>query len=151
MQSGQEGEVPMHARRGCLAAVLTGTVILVGCTGGGAGPAEKSGSPGISSSGGSSSGAVLVMLIVHIGLFGGPARAGGGMALSNSPAQNENVTAVDAGNRNSVARTNADGVATLRLASGRYTVYSTYCGTSPHHVVLTIHAVSHVRIDCAVP
>jgi hypothetical protein len=73
------------------------------------------------------------------------------MALSNSPAENETVTAVDGAGRKSVARTNADGLATLSLAPGRYTVFSTYCGTGPHHVVLTAEQALRVQIDCPVP
>lgn len=166
MQSGQEAELSMHARRACFAAVVTGAVMLVGCTGGSgssgtSGPSDTSGSGATSRSGGTSgsgggssggsSGAALATLTVHIGLFGGPMRPSGGMALSNSPAENADVTAVNSAGRKSAARTHADGVATMKLAPGRYAVYSTYCGTGHHHVVLTADKVTRVQIDCAIP
>lgn len=125
-------------KRGLVAGFLTGTLMLAGCT------------DRLSTSGGSSRG-TLATLIVHIGLFGGPARPGGGMALSDSPAENENVTAVNAAGDKSVARTNADGVATLTLTPGKYTVFSTYCGTGPRHVVLATGQIVRVQIDCPAP
>lgn len=121
--------------RRLIAAVVIGVFALAGCTG----SSSKSGKGSVAT------------LTVHIGLFGGPARPGGGMALSNNPAQGENVTAVDAGGRKSVARTDADGIATMRLAVGRYTVFSTYCGTGPHHLMLTEHRTTRVQIDCPIP
>jgi hypothetical protein len=78
-------------------------------------------------------------------------KPGGGMALSNSPAQGKNVTAVDTSGHRHVARTDGTGVATMQLASGAYTVFSTYCGTGPHHVVLAAGQVSRVQIECPVP
>lgn len=122
-----------HVHRGRVLALLTGVAVLAGCTGGG------------------SSSAALATLTVHIGLFGGPARPGGGMALSNSPAENENVTAVDAAGSQSRTRTDANGVATLSLAPGRYTVFSTYCGTGPHRAVLSANRTTRLQIDCPIP
>jgi hypothetical protein len=95
-------------------------------------------------------GASQAKLTVHIGLFGGPMRPNAGMALFNSPAQGANVTAVDSRGSKHVARTDGNGMATMLLESGAYTVYSTYCGTGPHQVVLTAGQVTRVRIDCAV-
>ena len=125
--------------RGCIAGFVIGALTLVGCTSGGP------------NSGGGPSDAGLATLTVHIGLFGGPVRPSGGMALSDSPAENENVTAVDAAGNRSVARTNANGVATISLTPGRYTVFSTYRGTGPHHVVLTAEQAARVQIGCPLP
>jgi hypothetical protein len=72
------------------------------------------------------------------------------MALSDSPARGENVTVLDSTGRKHVARTDGKGVATMHLGSGTYTVFSTYCGAGPRHVVLTAGQVTHVRIDCPV-
>jgi hypothetical protein len=93
----------------------------------------------------------LATLRVHIGLYGGPLRPGGGMALQNAPAPRENVTAVDADGREFVALTDATGVATMRLATGRYKVFSTYCGNGPQTAVLTADQSSKVHIVCPVP
>lgn len=90
-------------------------------------------------------------LKVHVGLFGGPAMPGGGMALSDSPAENVNVTAVGANGQKHRVRTDAAGIATMYLSSGTYTVYSTYCGTRSQHVVLRTGHTSQVQIRCAVP
>lgn len=90
-------------------------------------------------------------LTVHIGLFGGPFLPGRGMAASDTPAQGKNVTAVDAAGRKHVARTDAGGSATLRLAPGAYTVFSTYCGTGPQHIALLRGRRTRVQIDCPVP
>jgi hypothetical protein len=90
-------------------------------------------------------------LVVHIGLFGGPATRTGGMALSNSPGYQENVTAIDASGRRQVARTDNAGVARLRVDSGRYTVYSTYCGVGRQHAVVVDGRVTRVQISCPVP
>ena len=89
-------------------------------------------------------------LRVHIGLFGGPATRHGGMALRNSPAPHENVTALDEAGHEFAGRTDAQGVATLRLAPGRYLVFSTYCG-SPTSVTLVADATRRVQIVCPVP
>ncbi len=129
-----------HVRLGRLATTMSGVVILAGCTGGGADFGVASGHD-----------LGPATLTVHIGLYGGPLRPDGRMALSNSPAANENVTAVDAEGRRSTAPTDADGVVTMRLAPGRYTVFSTYCGTGPHHVVLTADRSARVQIDCPIP
>jgi hypothetical protein len=139
MRSGQEVTVQMHLRQRRVLVLLSAAAVLAGCTGGGP------------DSGGSSGGVALATLTVHIGLFGGPARLGGGMALSNSPAQNENVTAVDAAGVRSRTQTDANGVAMLSLAPGRYTVFSTYCGTGPHRVVLSANRTTRVQIDCPIP
>ncbi|HZC72534.1 MAG TPA: carboxypeptidase-like regulatory domain-containing protein [Jatrophihabitans sp.] len=114
--------------------------ILAGCSSGGS-----------DSNGGSGEDAGLATLTVHIGLFGGPAKPGGGMALSNSPVANENVTAVNAAGRQVTAQTDADGVATMTLRPGRYTVFSTYCRVGTHHAVLAANKAAHVQIDCPVP
>jgi hypothetical protein len=118
--------------------------MLAGCTSGGSDPGGGAGRGGGSRD-------ALATLTVHIALFGGPMRPDGGMALSDSPAGSENVTTVDAAGRKIRARTNADGVTTLRLKPGRYTVFSTYCGTDPRHVVLSAAHTVRVQIDCAVP
>jgi hypothetical protein len=47
--------------------------------------------------------------------------------------------------------TTRHGVATIRLVTGRYTVFSTYCGTQPHHVSLAAGHVTHVQIVCPIP
>jgi hypothetical protein len=89
-------------------------------------------------------------LRVHIGLFGGPATLDGKMALRNSPAPNENVTAVNEVDQESTGLTDADGVATMNLAPGRYSVFSTYCGGSTS-IALVANKTSRVRIDCPIP
>jgi hypothetical protein len=88
-------------------------------------------------------------LRVHVGMFGGPARPNGGMALQDSPASGENVTAVDDAGDEFTALTDAQGVAVLHLRPGRYTVYSTYCG--PHSAIaLPTGQVRRVQIGCQV-
>lgn len=37
------------------------------------------------------------------------------------------------------------------IAEGRYTVFSTDCGTGPRHVVLTASRATRVQIDCPIP
>jgi len=119
--------------------LLITMLALAGCARGNADHGRGSGS------------ASLAGLTVHIGLFGGPARLGGGMALSHSPAQMENVTAVDEAGHEFVAQTDEYGVATLHLAAGPYTVFSTGCGDGRHHVVLTTTRITRVQIHCAIP
>jgi hypothetical protein len=96
-------------------------------------------------------GKLTATLTVHIGLFGGPAKPAGEMALSNSPADGENVTALDARGGMHLARTDATGTATMQLAPGKYSVFTTYCGTGPQHIELTAHRRAHVEIDCPIP
>lgn len=90
-------------------------------------------------------------LEVHVGLFGGPARVDGGMALSNSPVQGQDVTAVDTRGRKHVARTDSNGTARMHLLPGPYAVSSGYCGTGSHRVTLIAHQTATVQIDCDVP
>jgi hypothetical protein len=121
--------------RGLLATILIASCILAGCT-----HTRTSGN-----------GTLTATLTVHIGLFGGPAKPDGEMALSNSPADGENVTALDARGGTHLARTDATGTATMPLAPGKYSVFSTYCGTGPQHIELTAHRSAHVQIDCPTP
>jgi hypothetical protein len=92
-----------------------------------------------------------VALTVYVGLFGGPARPGGEMAMSNSPAERVNVTATSAAGRTSTATTDASGRATLRLMPGRYTVFSTYCGTGRQTISLSAGEPAQLQINCPIP
>jgi hypothetical protein len=95
------------------------------------------------------SGPALGTVVVHVGLYGGPARPSGAMALSNAPAADQTVTAVDAAGHRFAVRTNGDGNAVLRLPPGRYTI-STSCG-QVHHLVASVDRAIPVRIACVVP
>lgn len=54
---------------------------------------------------------------VHVGLYGGPARPGGGMALNNAPEPRTPITMTDMIGHTRTAQTDAAGVATFVVAS----------------------------------
>jgi hypothetical protein len=118
----------------------TAATVLTACTSGHSGPAGSS----------SRSAVYLGRLAVHIGLFGGPARPGGGMAASNAPQPNAIVIATDDAGRKWSARTGQDGVASLSLPIGRYTVSSTSCG-SPQRIAVETGKRAYAQIACAIP
>jgi hypothetical protein len=120
--------------------LATIAAVLTGCTSGNSGPAA---SP-------SRSAVHLGRLAVHIGLFGGPVRPGGGMADSNAPQPNAIVIATDDAGGMWSARTGQDGVATLSLPIGRYTVSSTSCG-SPQRIAVLTGKRAYAQIACAIP
>lgn len=88
---------------------------------------------------------------VHIGLFGGPPKPDGEMALSDAPAAGQNVTAMDSQGRAHVVRTDARGTATMLLPPGAYTVFSTTCGAGRQRIELTVGGSAHLQIVCAIP
>lgn len=94
----------------------------------------------------------VATLRVHIGLFGGPSTSQGKMALRNSPAGNENVTAVSEAGQQFTGVTDAAGVATMHLAPGTYSVFSTYCGVGdPATISLIADESRRVQIVCPIP
>jgi hypothetical protein len=116
-------------------ALSVATVLLVaGCAG------KSAGSPSAAG-----------RLVVHIGMFGGPANPNGQMALSNAPAVGKLITATNSAGRQWQARTDARGRATFDVPAGRYTVVSSYCGRGPQHVHLRPNATARVQIQCDVP
>ena len=125
------------------AAVVAVVLAVAGC-------ASQAPGSGASSHADSGANARSATLVVHIGLLDGPLRPDGRMALSNSPAARENVTALRADSPRRSAVTDSRGVATLRLEPGRYTVFSTDCG-GRHQVVLTAGRTTSVQIVCPVP
>lgn len=90
-------------------------------------------------------------LRVHIGLYGGPVAPDGGQALNNSPASGETVTAASVSGHKFSAVTASNGDAVLHLASGRYTVFSTFCGPQNETVSLRPGQVKRIQISCPVP
>src|SRR6478752_6039966 len=67
-------------------------------------------------------------LDVRVVMSGGPQRPDGTMALSDSPVPSAAVSALDHGQHRFSGRTDADGLAVLRLPAGRYTITATPCG-----------------------
>jgi hypothetical protein len=127
-----------RAKPRCLTSVSMPVLLaLAACTNGGGHSQSPAPSP--------------VALTVHVGLFGGPARPDGGMAMSNSPAERVNVTATSAAGRTSTAMTDASGRATLHLAPGRYAVFSTYCGPGPQTISLSAGEPAQLQIICPIP
>lgn len=91
-------------------------------------------------------------LQVHIGLFGGPPRPGGGMALSDAPQRNARVVVTNEAGRKWTAKTDAAGLATFSVQPGRYDVASPPCGpASARHVTVEAGQVARVEVRCAVP
>ncbi len=125
----------LFARRGsALAAVLASIVMgswLAGCTT----PADA-------------------VVDVKVGLWGGPARPTGGMALEGEPARGVNVTVRDAHGKTWEGTTDQQGVAQLDLRPGAYVIFSTYCGpTEDAAPVTTLQPgdIRSVEIRCDVP
>ena len=74
-------------------------------------------------------------LTVHIGVFGGPARPNGGMAVSNAPRAGAAVTVTDGSGNQWHATTDRDGIARFSVAPGQYAVHDP-CDFRDHHVTV---------------
>jgi hypothetical protein len=93
-----------------------------------------------------------VTLTVEVGVYGGPPRPDGAMAVSNAPVAHDKVIVSDLAGRKRSAITRADGTARLDLPPGRYTVLSTSCGpTSGQPVTLAAGKPAYLQIVCSVP
>lgn len=90
------------------------------------------------------------IVLVHLGLFGGPARADGTMALNNAPYRHQVIRLVDAAGRSHTARTGRYGVATFVVPPGRYHV-GTVCGRGPRHVTARPGQRARISLQCDVP
>ena len=88
-------------------------------------------------------------LTVHIGVFGGPARPNGGMAVSNAPRADAAVTVTDPTGNQWQATTGRDGIARFSVAPGQYIV-RTPCGSAVH-VTVRAGEVARARAHCDVP
>ena len=91
----------------------------------------------------------LSTIAVHVGLFGGPLRPDGGMAESNAPQPDATVTVLDDSGRRWSAKTGQDGVASVSVPAGQYTV-SSVCG-SPQRVTVLAGKRAYVQLTCAIP
>lgn len=133
-------------------AIALGTVSLVGaCTHGhGSSSASSSSTQSTSVRIAESSLSDEAIIAVHIGLFGGPVRTDGKMALSNTPQADATVHAVGTNGRTWRSRTGRDGVATLVVPAGHYVISSSFCGV-PQNVVVTAGERARVQISCPVP
>jgi hypothetical protein len=92
-----------------------------------------------------------VTLRVHLGLFGGPARPDGSMALSNAPDPSAPIVLTGRDGTTQTRRTHRDGIATFSVLPGRYTVESTTCGHGPQSVVIRANRLARVEVRCDVP
>lgn len=91
-------------------------------------------------------------LQVHIGLFGGPPRPGGGMALSDAPQPNASVVVTNEAGRKWTAKTDSAGLATFSVQPGPYDVASPPCGpASARRVTVEAGQAARVEVRCAVP
>ena len=91
---------------------------------------------------------------VQVGMWGGPVRPTGGMALQGEPAPGVNVTARDAHGKTWDGTTDQQGVAQLQLRPGAYVIFSTYCGpTEDAAPVTTLQSgdIRSIEIHCDVP
>jgi hypothetical protein len=95
-------------------------------------------------------------LTVHVGLFGGPPRPGGGMADSNAPQPNAPIAVTDVLGSTRHAVTDASGLASFSVRPGRYTITSPSCGSGlqrygpaePHYLRASPlrHSLTKVRM-----
>jgi hypothetical protein len=69
----------------------------------------------------------LETLTVHLGLFGGPPRPSGGMALSNAPQPRAPILVTNGAKRTWNAKTNGHGIATFSVPPGLYMINSPSC------------------------
>lgn len=106
---------------------------------------------GCSSDAATSAGASSVLLTVHVGLFGGPARPGGGMADSNAPQPNAPIKLTNHAGRVWSHKTGRDGIARFSMRPGRYTINSPTCGRGPEQVTLKAGHPVRVQIECDIP
>lgn len=114
---------------------MSAAVVLAACTSGHAGPTVPS-----------------VPLQVHIGLFGGPARAGGGMADSNAPQPDAPVTVTNGAGRTWSSKTGRDGVARFSVQPGHYAVTSPSCGpVAARQVTVKPGQRAYVQVRCDIP
>jgi hypothetical protein len=91
-------------------------------------------------------------LTVDVVMFGGPSTRDGGMAVTNRPVARANVTANDTSGRKTTALTGADGLATLNLIPGMYTVFSTTCGDrTGQQILLKAGTPARLQVVCAIP
>jgi hypothetical protein len=72
------------------------------------------------------------------------------MADSNAPQPNAPVRVVDDTGRKWSATTGQDGVATVSIPAGEYTVSSSSCG-SPQRVTVVAGKRAYVQVVCAIP
>jgi hypothetical protein len=89
------------------------------------------------------------LLAVHVGLFGGPERPGGGMADSNAPQPDAVVRVMDNTGRTWSATTGRDGIARVSVPAGRYTV-SSPCG-APQRVAVVAGQRAYAQVACDIP
>ncbi len=120
-----------------LSAVLIGSTVVAlavtGCANGQ--PAARSSRP--------------VYLTVHLGLFGGPARPNGTMALVNGSDPGAPITVADSTGRTWTVKTDHASLARFQLHPGRYTIKSPTCGHGPRHVIVRVDR--RVQLRCDVP
>jgi hypothetical protein len=90
------------------------------------------------------------LLTVHVGLFGGPPRRGGGMALSNAPEASAPVSLTADSGRTWSAKTDRSGLTRFAVPADRYTVSSSFCG-APQHVTIVAGKRAYVQLACAIP
>lgn len=72
------------------------------------------------------------------------------MADSNAPQPNAPVNVMDDTGRKWSAKTGRDGVATLSVPAGHYTVSSSFCG-SPRRITVVAGTRSYVQVACPIP
>jgi hypothetical protein len=130
--------VPTRCRALLVGATVAG--VLAGCSSG----HPKSGPPS------SKSVVSTGLLAVHVGLFGGPERPDGGMAESNAPQPDAAVSVRDSTGHTWRATTGRDGVATIPVPAGRYTVSSPFCA-GPQRVTVVRGQRAHVQVACTIP
>jgi hypothetical protein len=105
---------------------------------------------GCSSQSGGDAAARTETLTVHVGVFGGPPRPDGGMAVSNAPRSGASIVVTDSGGHSRRAKTDGNGVATFSVAAGRYTIHAP-CEDGPQHVQVGSNHPAHVEVHCDVP
>jgi hypothetical protein len=88
---------------------------------------------------------------VHVGLYGGPERLGGGMVLNNAPEPGAPISVTDMTGHTRTAKTDAAGVATFVVAPGRYIVNTPMCGHGPQPVTARPSRTAYVQVRCDVP
>lgn len=118
-----------------LAVMTSATIPLTGCA---------------SSGGAAGAGSTSSILDVHVGVFGGPLLPDGKMAASNAPRAGATVKVSDGAGHRWTATTGQNGIASMTVPAGRYTVTSSSCGPAQHANALA-GKTSYVQIQCDVP
>jgi phosphatidate phosphatase APP1 len=93
-------------------------------------------------------------LTVSVGVYGGPLNPNTGTEANiGTPIPNTKVTVTDSAGRTVMTTTGSNGLATLPLIPGRYTVSSELCGSGGTAQPVTLSTTSSTRyqVVCPIP